>query len=214
MNRCLATLVLLLPVLALADVDPRFARLRDAAEPLGGLGAFLDRYIGECGSMFASADCRTKADSFRKHYRGKKMYMIVTEDVATMVSPGAYEPNTRQYSVHITPFFPGGSYALTHGTPKKTNSEGSPLLPLLTVTGQLPNGWNGAMFARMFSSRGVRLQVVFTPLDIWSLPKPSGGKTFGVSARIEGILVTEGRTGHELGLWMDGKDIPKKPEKK
>ncbi|MBN1208526.1 MAG: hypothetical protein JXB05_26935 [Myxococcaceae bacterium] len=210
MNRCLVALALLLPAVALADVDQRFARLRDAAEPLGGLSAFLNRYIGECGEMFASADCRTKADAFRKAYRGKKMYMIITEDVATMVSPGPYQPSTGDYVIHILPFFAGGSYALTHGTPKKTDATGNPLLPLLSVSGTTPQGWNGGMFARLFSSKGVRVQVVFTPLDIWSLPKPKGGKIFGVSARVEAVLLTEGRTGQELGLWIDGKDANKR----
>ncbi len=212
MNRCLAIVALLLPALALADVDPRFARLRDAAEPLGGLSAFLNRFIGECGDMFASPDCRTKADEFRKAYKGKKMYMIVTEDVATMVSPGSYEPNTGDFQIHILPFFAGGKYALTHGTPKKTDAQGNPIMPLLTVSGTTPQGYNGGMFSRLFSGRGVRVAVVFTPLDIWSLPKPGGGKIFGVSSRMEGILLTEGRTGYELGLWLDGKDA--NPRKK
>jgi len=209
-NRCFALFALLLPALALADVDPRFARLRDAAEPLGGLSAFLNRYIGECGDMFASPDCRTKADEFRKTYRGKKLYMIVTEDVATMVSPGPYQPTTGTFIINILPFFAGGKYAMTHGTPKKTDAAGNPILPLLSVSGTTPEGWNGGMFARLFSSRGIRVQVVFTPLDIWSLAKPSGGKIFGVAARVEAILLTEGRTGEHLGLWLDGKDANKK----
>jgi uncharacterized protein DUF6066 len=209
-NRCLVIAALLLPALALADVDQRFARLRDAAEPLGGLSAFLNRYIGECGEMFSSPDCRTKADEFRKNYKGKKLYMIVTEDVATMVSPGPYQPNTGDYIINILPFFPGGKYALTHGTPKKTDGAGNPILPLLQVSGTTPEGYNGAMFARLFSARSIRVQVVFTPLDIWSLPKPGGGKIFGVAARVEAILLTEGRTGEHLGLWLDGKDANKK----
>jgi hypothetical protein len=205
---------LLLPTLALADVDQRFARLRDAAEPLGGLSAFLNRFIGECGDMFASPDCRTKADEFRKNYKGKKMYMIVTEDVATMVSPGWYEPNTGDFVINIVPFFAGGKYALTHGTPKKTDANGNPIMPMLTVSGTTPEGYNGGMFSRLFSARGVRVQVVFTPLDIWSLNNPKGGKIFGVSSRIEAILLTEGRTGYELGLWLDGKDANPKKKKK
>ena len=32
----------------------------------------------------------------------------------------------------------------------------------------------------------------------------------GVTARVEAILLTEGRTGYELGLWLDGKDARKK----
>jgi hypothetical protein len=210
MIRCLVTVALLLPAVALADVDPRFASLRDKAEPLGGLSAFLNRYIGECGDMFASSDCRTKADEFRKAFKGKKLYMIVTEDVANMVSPGSYEPNTGNFTVNVLPFFSGGKYALTHGTPKKTDAAGNPILPTLTMSGTTPEGYNGGMFARIFASKGVRVQVVFTPLDIWSLNKPKGGKIFGVAARMEAILVTEGRTGHELGLWIDGKDARKK----
>jgi hypothetical protein len=58
------------------------------------------------------------------------------------------------------------------------------------------------------------VQVVFTPLDIWSLNKPGGGKIFGVSSRIEAILLTDGRTGYELGLWLDGKDANKNKQAK
>jgi hypothetical protein len=212
-NRLLVTVALLLPALALADVDLRFSRLRDAAEPLGSLDAFLNRYIGQCADVFASADCRTKADAFRKAYKGKKLYMIVDEDVADMVSPGPYQPVTGDFIVNILPFFPAASYALSHGTPKKTNSEGNPVLPLLTVSAQAPKEWNGQYFSRLFTSQGIRVQVVFTPLDIWSLDRPKGGKIYGVSARMDAILLTEGRTGVEMGLWLDGKDANKLKKK-
>jgi hypothetical protein len=212
-NRLLVTVALLLPALALADVDPRFARLRDSAEPLGSLNAFLSRFIGQCADVFASADCRTKADAFRKAYKGKKLYMIVDEDVANMVSPGPYDPVTGDFGVNILPFFPAGSYALSHGTPKKTNAAGNPVLPLLSASGRAPTEWNGQYFARLFTSQGVRVQIVFTPLDIWSLERPKGGKIFGVAARMDAILLTEGRTGIQMGLWLDGKDANKLKKK-
>jgi hypothetical protein len=212
-NRLLVTVALLLPALAVADVDPRFARLRDAAEPLGGLSAFLSRYIGQCADVFATSDCRTKADAFRKNYRGKKLYMIVDEDVVNMVTPSAYQPTTGDFIINILPFFPAGSYALTHGTPKKTTAAGNPILPQLTVTGRAPTEWNGQYFSRLFTSQSVRVQVVFTPLDIWSVARPAGGKIYGVSARVEAILLTEGRTGVEMGLWLDGKDANKLKKK-
>lgn len=208
MNRLLAALALLLPALALADVDPRFAKLRDAAEPLGGLSSFLDRYIGECSDLFSGPTCKSNAEAFRRHYTGKKLYMIVTEDVATMLAPGPYTPKTANYAIHITPFFPGGKYALTHGAPKKTDAQGNPVLPLLRVTGSLPEGWNAQMFARLFSTRGIRAQVVFTPKSVWTLPTPGGSRISGINAEVEGILLTEGRTGEVLGLWLNGKDVP------
>lgn len=209
MNRLLAALsLLLLPALAFADVDPRFAKLRDAAEPLGGLGAFLDKYIGECNDAFAGPTCKANSEAFRRHYTGKKMYMIVTEDVATMLAPGSYQPNTGNYTINITPFFAGSRYALTHGAPKKADAQGNPVLPLLRVSGTVPEGWNGQMFNRLFTTHGVRVQVVFTPKSVWSLPRRGGGSSYGLNAQVEAVLLTEGRTGEVLGLWIQGKDVP------
>ncbi len=208
MTRLLAALTLLLPALVLADVDPRFSKLRDAAEPLGGLGSFLDKYIGECDDLFAGSTCKANSEAFRKHYTGKRMYMIITEDVATMLAPGPYTPRTGDYVIHITPFFPGGKYAITHGAPKKTDAQGNAIMPLLSVSGSLPAGWNAQMFSRLFSARGIRAQVILTPKSVWTLPKPGGGKLSGVNAQVEAILLTEGRTGEVLGLWLNGKDIP------
>ncbi|MCP3065245.1 DUF6066 family protein [Myxococcus sp. K38C18041901] len=201
-----AAVALLLPTLALADVDSRFAKLRDEAEPLGGLGAFLEKYIGACEGALVDPKCKSDAEAFRKKYQGKRLYMIIGEDDATMLSPGPYNPGAGEYTVNITPFFPGGRYALTHGAPKKQDGNGNPVLPFLTVTGTLPEGWNGQLFARMFSMRQVRAQVVFTPQAVWSLPKKGGGKNHGVTARIDGLILTEGRTGHPIGLWLNGKD--------
>lgn len=208
MTRLLAAVFLLLPTLALADVDPRFAKLRDSAEPLGSLGAFLDKYIGECADLFAGASCKANAEAFRKAHQGKRLYMIVTEDVATMLAPGPYQPNTGDYVIHITPFFPAGKYALTHGAPKRTDAQGNPVLNLLSVSGTVPSGWNGLRFASLFRNRGARAQVIFTPKGVWSLPGKKGRKVFGVEAQVEAILVTEGRTGETLGLWLNGKDVP------
>lgn len=203
MRRLFLATVLLLPALALADVDPRFARLRDQAEPLGSLTSFLDKYIGECASLFSGSSCRASAEAFRGKYEGKRLYMIVGEEAATMVSPGPYQPGKGNYTIHVTPLFPGGDYALTQGAPTQTDAEGTPVLSLVRITGTTPEGWNATSFLRLFSSRQVRAQVVFTPQGVWSLPrKQGGGKQYGVSARLEALLLTHARTGESLGLWV------------
>ncbi|WP_404362530.1 DUF6066 family protein [Corallococcus coralloides] len=207
MNRILAAaFALLVPTLALADVDSRFAKLRDESEPLGGLGAFLEKYVGECDGALVDPQCKQQAEAFRKKYTGKRLYMIITEDDAGMLSPGDFNPGTNEYTINITPFFSGGKYGLSHGAPKKTDAQGNPVMNYLTVSGTAPDMWNGGTFNRMFMARGVRAQVVFTPQSVWTLPKKGGGKTYGVNARIEAVLVTEGRTGNQLGLWLNGKD--------
>lgn len=203
MRRLFLAALLLLPALALADVDPRFARLRDQAEPLGSLTTFLDKYIGECSGMFISPGCKGSAEEFRKKYEGKKLYMIVGEEAATMLSPGPYQPGSGNYTIQVTPYFPGGPYALTQGVPTQTDVSGNPLLPLLHIRGTTPEGWTAPDFMRLFSSRQIRAQIVFTPQEVWSIPRKQGiGKIYGVAARMDAILLTHARTGEVLGLWF------------
>jgi hypothetical protein len=75
-------------------------------------------------------------------------------------------------------------------------------MSFLRAEGEALEGWNSSRFQRLFSMRELRLQVVFTPQDVWSLPKKGGGKMQGVRARIEGILVSVGRTGQQAALWL------------
>jgi hypothetical protein len=201
-RRLILAALLLLPTLALADVDRRFAQLRDQAEPLGSLSTFLDKYIGECSGMFVGPSCRGDAEAFRKKYEGKKLYMIIGEEAATMLSPGPYQPGSGNYVIQVTPYFPGGSYALTQGVPSQTDAAGNPLVPYLRISGTTPEGWAATDFMRLFSTHQIRAQIVFTPQGVWSLPRKRGGKALGVAARVEAILLTHSRTGEPLGLWF------------
>lgn len=202
MRRLFLAALLLLPTLALADVDRRFAQLRDQAEPLGSLSTFLDKYIGECFGMFVGPSCRGDAEAFRKRYEGKKLYMIIGEEAATMLSPGPYQPGSGNYVIQVTPYFPAGSYALSQGVPSQTDTAGNPLLPYIRISGTTPEGWAATDFMRLFSTHQIRAQIVFTPQGVWSLPRKRGGKVLGVAARVEGILLTHSRTGEPLGLWF------------
>ena len=71
----------------------------------------------------------------------------------------------------------------------------------IDVRGKVPEGESHSSMERLFSMRALRLQLVFTPQEVWSLPKKGGGKIYGVKSRIEAMLVTVGRTGDQLGIW-------------
>ena len=203
MRRIILAAVLLLPTLALADVDPRFARLRDQAESLGSLTAFLDKYVGECASLFSGPGCRKEAEAFRARYEDKKLYMIVGEAAASMLSPGPYQPASGNYVIQVSPLFTGGSYVLTQGEPRHADVDGRPLMPFLQVTGTTPAGSGAAEFMRLFQQKKIRVQVVFTPQGVWMLPGREGsGKTYGVAAKMEAVLLTNARTGESLGAWF------------
>ncbi|WP_052518439.1 DUF6066 family protein [Archangium violaceum] len=213
MRRLFLTALLLLPTLALADVDARFAQLRDQAEALGSLSSFLDKYIGECAGLFVNPSCKSNAEAFRAKYGGRKLYMIVGEDAATMLTPGPYQPGSGNYTIQVLPYFPGDAYALTLGMPTQTDSAGNPLLPLIRITGTTPEGWAATDFLRLFSNKKIRAQIVFTPQGVWTIPRKQGGKAQGVAARIEAILLTFAPTGDPLGLWFAEQPTaaPKEP---
>jgi hypothetical protein len=196
------TLLLAVPAAALADENPRFAKLRESAEPISALGPFLDKYVGECGDVLSGgAECKANSSAFRKETTGKRLFLILNEDSATMIQPGAYDPINHDFTYNVTPFFAAGGYALTQGSPKKTDAAGNPVLPLVYVKAKLPEEFNPGSMARLIGINGLRLQVVFTPQGTWNLAKKSGGKWYGVQAKIEAMYITIGRTGQELALW-------------
>lgn len=202
MTRALALAVLAYPALSPADSSARFARLREQAEPLGGLASFLEKYVGDCQSVATGgAECRQNAESYRRKATGKKFYMMVTEE-SVGISP---EPGGgNEIILNVTPFFAAAGSAVTQGAPARTDGNGNPILPFLRVRGTVPAGESAETVSRWASMRALRLQVVFTPQGLWTLGKKGGGKIVGVRARIEGLVVTVGRTGQELGAWLSG----------
>ena len=205
MFRALGTLATLLPLLAAADVDARFAKLRDAADPIQSLGAFIDKYLGDdCGSVLeGGGDCKKTAEAYRRQANTKKYYMLITEDSANMLSLGAYSPGTSDVTINLTPIFPGSSSAVTGGTPTHTDPNGNPVMPFVQMRGTLPDGWNAQMMGRMLQAGGMKMQVVFTPQGQWALSKKGGGTMKGVKAHIDAVLVTVGRTGEQVAIWIN-----------
>jgi hypothetical protein len=195
---------LLTPALALADADPRFAKLRDQAEALTSVASFVDRYVGDCESpLLGGAECEKNAEVFRRGATGKKFYMIVIEDSSGALQMGEVNLGQGTFILNLTPFFAGSNSAITHGAPTKTDPSGNPVLPYLRIPAVLPEGWNPGLMARQVQSRALRMQVVFTPQGVWSLPKKGGGQVRGVRAKFEAVLVTIGRTGEQVGLWVN-----------
>jgi hypothetical protein len=200
--RTFALLAVISSSVAFADADAKFAALRDQAEAVGSLGAFLEKFVGNCDSIIqGGGDCLKAAEAYRKGAIGKKFYMIILENDATMLSMGPYNPNGNQFTINMTPFFPGSNSALTLGSPTKTDANGNPMMSFLPITAPIPEGGNVSEISRAISSRQFRLQIVFTPTGLWHLPKKGGGKSTGVAARIDAILVTYGRTGAKMATW-------------
>ncbi len=199
MFRALASVTLLMATVAWADVDPKFAKIRDSAEAIEGLGNFLDKYVGDCGT---DIDCKKNTETFRSAANGKKFYMIITEDSVSNLQMASYDPGSQTFQMNLTPFFAASNSAVTGGAPSRTDANGNPVLPFMTIKGTVSEGGNAQTVARMISMKTLRLQVVFSPQGLWSLPKKGKDKIVGVKAHIDAILVTVGRTGEQVGLYL------------
>jgi Family of unknown function (DUF6066) len=194
------TLLALVPALALAE--GRFEALRKDAQPFDGvLGDFLELYLGDCGQASSSANCRNRSRDFQAQAKGKRFYALVREDEAGMVGMSEGTSRGGDFTVEVTPFFPGNEHALTNAIPKKMDARGYPILPVLMIPGTLPAGETVEDILRLFKNRGVRLELLFSPEEPWAVARKTGGKLTGVKARLDAIQVTS-RTGAVLATWI------------
>jgi len=196
----LVTLLALLPAVALAE--GRFEELRKQAQPFdGGLGEFLELYLGDCGTASNTANCRNRSREFQGQAKGQRFYTLVREDEAGMVGMSDSTRSGGDFTVEVTPFFPGAEHALTNAVPKKTDAKGNPILPVLMIAGKLPGVETVDDMERLFKNRGVRLELLFRPEKPWALPKKGGGQLTGVTAKLDAIQVTS-RTGAVIATWI------------
>jgi len=193
-------LLLLAPALALAD--GRFEELRKGAQPFdGGLGDFLELYLGDCGTASNTANCRNRSREFQTQAKGKRFYALVREDEAGMLGMNTGTRAGGDFTIEVTPFFPGAEHALTNAVPKKTDAKGNPILPVMMIPAKLPGVETVEDMERLFKNRGVRVELLFEPEQAWALPRKGSTTLTGVKAKLDAIQVTS-RTGAVLATWV------------
>ncbi|HEY1334218.1 MAG TPA: DUF6066 family protein [Myxococcaceae bacterium] len=198
--RSALSLLVLVPAVALGE--GRFEELRKDVQPFdGGLGEFLELYLGDCGSASNTANCKNRSRDFQAQAKGKRFYTLVREDEAGMVGMSTSTHGGGDFTIEVTPFFPGAEHALTNAVPKKTDAKGNPILPVLMIPGKLPGIETVEDMERLFKNRGVRLELLFRPEQPWALAKKGGGQLTGVKGKLDGIQVTS-RTGAVLATWI------------
>ncbi|MFI5388018.1 MAG: DUF6066 family protein [Fimbriimonadales bacterium] len=197
----------LILVLALAlgssawGAEDAFAKIRDRAKQLTGLGPFLDRYIGHCDDPFSKVECLRNAANARHETEGKLQYLILDDRAAEMIHPAAFDPKENQYRLDMTPYFEADGRSLTEGTPKSQDEQGRPRVALLPIWAKLPEGATPMDLERLFRTGNVRVQIIFKPLGIWKMPRRDKiGTIEGVKARFVAIRLSDARTGDEIAM--------------
>lgn len=197
----LLALLLVLPMVAAADPDPRFAALQKRSEPLGGLGVFLDKYVGGCDDLLAQAECEANAKSYRKEVARKRFYML-RDDARDHLTLGEYDPDSGELLVLLTPIFGANGFALTSGTPSRLDANGNPMMKLVKLKGSTTQGFSKDQLERLFRRGEFQLELIFSPVKPWALRR--GKNTVqGVQAKILGVAVVHSRTGETIAAWID-----------
>lgn len=184
-----------------AEEDARFTKAKEGAEPLASLGAFLDKYLTDCGPNSAEAqECKRNAEAFRKQVNGKKQYTVVSEESAQLQ---VADVRGDSFTFNLTPFFGASNSAITLGAPSRSDANGNPVMPFLAIDGKSPDAMSPQMIGRMAGARGLRVEVIFVPQGTWTLPGKKGAKAaIGVKTKFEAVRITVARTGEELGTWF------------
>lgn len=183
-----------------AGTEEKFAKFRSSAEPVGSLSGFLEKYVGACGPG-SPPRCESSASAFRRQMNGRRFFLATGDESSSLLSVGRFDEAKREYELKLTPFFAAGTYALTQGAPRQTDAAGNPLLPLLVVRGKAPDGFSPSRLQRLVSARELRIELVFTPQELWALTRKRGGRIQGVKSRIEAVQVVSARTGEVLASW-------------
>ena len=197
-------LVLALPCPARAEAPKEFAQLRDRAQALESLSAFLERFVGSCTDLVEKKVCESNARKARAELTGKLFVVTLDDSAARMLKAGSYNPGTREFTVEMTPFFEGAGLALTDGPPLGQDAQGRPRVPIKPIVAKLPPDWMPMDMERLLRTQNVKVHLVFKPLGLWSLPAKSGGpKMDGVNAKFLAVRLTNARDGEDLALRLE-----------
>jgi hypothetical protein len=175
------------------DLD--FDNLASAAERVDSLEPFLARYIGHCTDVYERQKCQANVAQARKEANGR-LFAVRVVDAAGLVRP---ERRGGGYLLLVTPFVDGGGLALTHGSPRRQDAEGRPLIGLLSIPAELPEGMMAMEYESPFRTGAIELEIVFRPEKAWKLQRRGeGGSYEGMAARFLGVRVIDARTGKPL----------------
>ncbi|HEY3447915.1 MAG TPA: DUF6066 family protein [Myxococcales bacterium] len=196
----LALSVVALPQLARAEAPEAFAKLRDAAQPVESLSAFLSRFVGTCTDIEERQTCLANAKKARNELIGKSFYVILDRDSVRMFKGGSFNPANREYTIEMTPFFDGGGIGLTNGEPKGQDGEGRPRIQIEPIRMTLAPDQMPMDMERLFRTQNMKVHLVFKPLGTWSLPGKGGVKLEGVKAKFQAVRLTYSRNGDEIAM--------------
>jgi Family of unknown function (DUF6066) len=187
------------PALAHAEAPRAFARLRDQAQAVESLSAFLSRYVGTCTDIEERLVCLQNARKARGELTGKLFHVTLDPEATRMLKGGAFNPATREYTIQMTPFFEAAGLALTDGAPTGQDAQGRPRIPIEPIVVKLPDDMLPMDMERLLRTMNLKIHLVFRPLGTWSLPGREGSLE-GVKAKFLAVRLTDARTGDDIGL--------------
>lgn len=190
----LASLLVLLALPSMVRAADFDAAAR-GAQQLEGLEAFLSRYVGKCTDVYEKKHCEANVAQFRKEAAGKA-FTVRISDAAGLVRT---ERKGASWVVLLTPFVDGGGLALTQGAPMRQDAAGHPVVNLVPIPAEMPDGMMDMEWQTPFRTGAIELEVVFRPEKVWKLARRGeSGSYEGVAARFLAVRILDARTGNAI----------------
>jgi len=164
------------------------------ATPLKSLDDFLDSYMGECakGDPDQIAECKEASKKFRAEAKGKTFLVDVPSKVVARLTP-VQSKQTDVLVYEFTPFFDGGGFGMSFEKPKLSGD--SPVVRRQNLKIPAPkNPDDESPILEAVKVDRVGVQLVFTPMEMWKLPKKKGGAWYGLQVKPILLRLTDQRS--------------------
>lgn len=167
------------------------------AEPVSNVGRFLEDYVGNCNPKdapkdFDKAACLQRVKAAQKSYRGKKLVIELT-DVREQLKFGSWDARKKAYRLLLTPMFSERSFGLSIGRPKRLNKAGLPVVRIVPVWVERPDGEPDFIFKNTLKRGMVRLELVVIPRKTWMFRRKNEDPLAGVEVKLLGLRLYEAR---------------------
>lgn len=168
--------------------------LMKKATPLKSLDDFLDSYIGECnkGDPEQMKECQESSKKFRAAAKGKTFLVDVPSKVVSRLTP-VQSKSTDVLIYEFTPFFDGGGFGMSFEKPKAQG--GAPVVRRQNLKIPAPkNPDDESAILEAIKVDRVGVQLVFTPGEMWKIPKKGGGAWIGLQVKPILLRLTDQRS--------------------
>ena len=180
----------------LIAVAPEYGALAADATEIRNLGRFLESYLEDCAPKdapaFDRAACAKRVELFRREHAGRRLRIDVS-GLDERLQFAGWDDRKKAYRLLLTPMFGERGLGLSVGKPTKTTRDGLPIVKVVPIWVERPDGEPELIFKKRLQRGMVRLELLVEAERAWSLSRKGDTDLRGLSVELIGLRLKEGR---------------------